>query len=50
MRKGVVYYRREGQVRGVLLWNVWDRLDAARELIAARETLSAQALVGRITN
>ncbi len=50
MRKGVVYYRREGQVRGVLLWNVWDRLDAARELIAAHETLSAQALVGRITN
>ena len=33
-RKGVVSYRQDGRVRGVLLWNVWDRLDAARALIA----------------
>ena len=33
---GVVYYLRSGQVRGVLLWNVWDSVDKARELI--RET------------
>ena len=32
--KGVLTYRREGRVRGALLWNVWDRLDAARALIA----------------
>ena len=31
---GVVYYLKAGQVRGVLLWNVWDSVDAARELIA----------------
>jgi len=49
-RKGVIYYRRNAQVRGVLLWNVWDRLDAAQELIAAHETLSTQALIGRISN
>lgn len=48
-RTGVVYYRRDGRVRGVLLWNVWDRVPAARELIAARETLDPQALRGRIT-
>ncbi|KQV77867.1 hypothetical protein ASC64_03360 [Nocardioides sp. Root122] len=30
---GVVYYLRSGQVRGVLLWNVWDSVDKARELI-----------------
>ena len=29
-REGVVYYLREGRVRGVLLWNVWDQVDAAR--------------------
>ncbi len=33
-REGVVYYLRGGRVRGVLLWNVWEQLDAARELIA----------------
>lgn len=30
---GVVYYLRSGQVRGVLLWNVWDSVDKARALI-----------------
>ena len=33
-RKGLLTYRGEGQVRGVLLWNVSDQLDAARALIA----------------
>ncbi len=31
---GVVYYVGSGQVRGVLLWNVWDSVDKARDLIA----------------
>src|SRR5207249_1667080 len=33
-REGVVYYLRDGRVRGVLLWNVWEQVDAARRLIA----------------
>lgn len=33
-REGVIYYLRGGRVRGVLLWNVWDQVDAARRLIA----------------
>lgn len=32
--KGVVYYMKDGRVRGVLLWNVWEQVDMARELIA----------------
>jgi NADPH-dependent 2,4-dienoyl-CoA reductase/sulfur reductase-like enzyme len=32
--KGVVYYLRDGRVSGVLLWNVWEQVDAARSLIA----------------
>lgn len=48
---GVVYYLRSGQVRGVLLWNVWDSVDQARELI--RETADSpvedvDSLRGRI--
>lgn len=31
--EGTVYYLRNNQVRGVLLWNVWDRVEAARDLI-----------------
>jgi len=36
-RKGVVTYVEDGRPRGVLLWNVWDKIDAARELIRAGE-------------
>jgi NADPH-dependent 2,4-dienoyl-CoA reductase/sulfur reductase-like enzyme len=37
-REGVLYYRKDGRVRGVLLWNVWGKVDAARELIATGGT------------
>jgi 3-phenylpropionate/trans-cinnamate dioxygenase ferredoxin reductase subunit len=33
-RKGVVYYLKDKRVRGVLLWNVAHKIDAARKLIA----------------
>src|SRR5207302_5589699 len=33
-REGVVYYLQRGRVRGVLLWNTWDQVEAARRLIA----------------
>jgi 3-phenylpropionate/trans-cinnamate dioxygenase ferredoxin reductase subunit len=36
-RKGVVTFLEDGRPRGVLLWNVWDRVDEARELIRAGE-------------
>jgi 3-phenylpropionate/trans-cinnamate dioxygenase ferredoxin reductase component len=32
-QKGVIYYLKEGTIRGVLLWNVWDQVDNARALI-----------------
>lgn len=31
--QGVVYYLDQGAVRGVLLWNVWDSTDLAREVL-----------------
>jgi 3-phenylpropionate/trans-cinnamate dioxygenase ferredoxin reductase component len=36
-RKGVVTYVEDGRPRGVLLWNVWDKIDAARDLLRAGE-------------
>jgi NADPH-dependent 2,4-dienoyl-CoA reductase/sulfur reductase-like enzyme len=47
-REGVVYYLRERRVRGVLLWNVWDQVDAARRLIAETGPFKAADLKGRI--
>jgi len=40
-RKGVVTYVEDGRPRGVLLWNVWDKLDAARDLLRAGEGVLA---------
>lgn len=48
-RKGVVYYLRDGYVRGVLLWNTWGQVDAACELIAAHEAPERLALKGLIS-
>lgn len=39
-RKGVVYYLQDDRVRGVLLWNTWDRVDWARRLIESQRELS----------
>jgi 3-phenylpropionate/trans-cinnamate dioxygenase ferredoxin reductase component len=47
-REGVVYYLRGGRVRGVLLWNVWHQVDAARRLIAKPGPFSAEDLKGRL--
>ncbi|MBM4201373.1 MAG: NAD(P)/FAD-dependent oxidoreductase, partial [Gammaproteobacteria bacterium] len=45
-RKGVVYYLRDRRVRGILLWNVWDRVPAARALIAQTRSVSPGDLKG----
>jgi 3-phenylpropionate/trans-cinnamate dioxygenase ferredoxin reductase subunit len=47
-REGVVYYIDDGRVRGVLLWNVWGQVDAARELIAERGPHDAESVRGRL--
>jgi NADPH-dependent 2,4-dienoyl-CoA reductase/sulfur reductase-like enzyme len=47
-RKGIVYYLKAGRVHGVLLWNVWDQVDAARSLIAERSTHRPEDLRGRL--
>ncbi len=47
-RKGVVCYVEEGKPRGFLLWDVWDKVDAARELIRAGDPADAAMLRGLI--
>ncbi len=45
---GVIYYLREGRVRGVMMCNLWGRIDAARELIRKGELVSPESLRGAI--
>jgi 3-phenylpropionate/trans-cinnamate dioxygenase ferredoxin reductase component len=47
-REGVLYYLHDGRVRGVLLWNVWGQVDAARRLIAEPGPFRAEDLKGRL--
>lgn len=47
-KEGVVYYLQGGRVRGVLLWNVWGQVDAARTLIAEPGPFTAGNLKGRL--
>lgn len=49
-RKGVIYYLREGRVRGVLLWNTWGQVAAATQLISEKATHTSETLLGRITD
>ena len=48
-KKGVVYYLDDGRVRGVLLWNVWDKVEDARALMQERGPFVEKDLKGRIT-
>lgn len=45
---GVVYYLKEGRVRGAMMCNIWEKLDAARELIRKGERRSPGDLKGAI--
>ncbi len=47
-RKGVVYYLDQGRVRGVLLWNVWSQVGAARQLIREAGPHTPEDLSGRL--
>lgn len=49
-REGVVYYLRDGRVRGVLLWNVWGQVDKARDLIGSPQVFHPEALRGLLGN
>jgi 3-phenylpropionate/trans-cinnamate dioxygenase ferredoxin reductase subunit len=47
-REGVVYYLKDGRVRGVLLWNTWGQVDHARALIAEAGPFKAADLKARL--
>jgi NADPH-dependent 2,4-dienoyl-CoA reductase/sulfur reductase-like enzyme len=46
--EGVIYYLQNDRVRGVLLWNVWEQVEAARRLIAEPGPFTRKDLKGRL--
>jgi NADPH-dependent 2,4-dienoyl-CoA reductase/sulfur reductase-like enzyme len=47
-KKGVIYYLENEKVRGAMLCNVWDKVDAARELIRSGRQATTDDLRGAI--
>jgi len=45
---GVVYYLQDGKVRGAMMCNVWDKVEAARALIQRGERMTPEDLRGAI--
>jgi NADPH-dependent 2,4-dienoyl-CoA reductase/sulfur reductase-like enzyme len=46
-KKGVVYYLNDDHIRGVLLWNMWNSVTAARTLIGERGPLKLSTIKER---
>ena len=45
---GVIYYMEDSKVRGAMMCNVWDKTDAARELIRSNRKFTPEELKGVI--
>lgn len=45
---GVIYYLKDGKIRGAMLCNLWEKVPAARELIRAGKRLAPERLRGAI--
>jgi len=46
--EGIIYYLQNDRVRGVLLWNVWEQVEAARQLIAEPGPFTVKDLEGKL--
>lgn len=46
--EGIIYYLKEGIVVGVLLWNVWEKVDEARKLISEHNPFTSEVLKTKI--
>ncbi len=46
--KGLIAYMDANELKGVVLWNVWGKVDAARELIASDRAITREDLQDRL--
>jgi len=47
-KEGVIYYLKEGRVRGVLVWNLYGLMDGARRLVGSSTPISSSDREGRL--
>ncbi len=47
-RKGAIYYLKDNCLRGAILWGIWDQLDPIKEMIASKQKLLPEQLIGKI--
>lgn len=47
--EGIIYYLAGSRVAGVLLWNSWGKVEAARDLIRSRRSLSEEDVIGSLS-
>jgi len=45
---GTIYYLEDGKVRGMMMCNVWEKVEAAREIIRRGESASPESLRGAL--
>ncbi|MFA7395621.1 MAG: FAD-dependent oxidoreductase [Sphaerochaetaceae bacterium] len=45
-KKGIIYYLDNNQIKGILLWNVWDKVDDARSLLERKRTYLKDTIKG----
>jgi 3-phenylpropionate/trans-cinnamate dioxygenase ferredoxin reductase component len=45
---GVIYYLKDNKIRGIMMCNIWDKVDTARQLIIKDETVTGDKLHGLI--
>jgi NADPH-dependent 2,4-dienoyl-CoA reductase/sulfur reductase-like enzyme len=45
---GVIYYLEDGKVRGMMMCNVWEKVDVARDIIRRGERVSVESLRGAL--
>ena len=48
-KQGVLYYMLDGRVRGVLMIDVWEKVDEARAVIEGGAVEDTTTLIGRIS-
>lgn len=48
-QKGTLFYLNEGQLRGIIFWNLWGKLDQGRELITNGRSFTTSELIGQFS-
>jgi NADPH-dependent 2,4-dienoyl-CoA reductase/sulfur reductase-like enzyme len=49
-KKGTIFYLKDDRVRGLIFWNLWEKVDQGRDLISQGDTVQMSDLLGTFTD